>query len=390
MGFNKCKHQSWNFAPWHRAYLYYFEDIIRKMSGDESFALPYWNWTAHPQVPDVFYGGDENPLAIARRPAKGTKISNADFEEFVSPDVIRVLLASNDFSSFGGPAAGSGGLEANPHNFIHRWVGRTMATGESPLDPLFWLHHANVDRLYSEWIIKHGSGRLPSATTWKDAAFADFFDRNGAVAGGSLKNSATVDITKLGYTYEELSKKAGPEAVGLPLGVAESFASEAAVKKADGVAIYRASAKVGEKGAEKLNNAAQEEAKDQEIRLRLIGVELPENQDTVVRVFINCKDPTRGTPISDPSYAGSFTFFGSHEGHGAEGHGHGEDHAADGAEIVLDITKAFRTLYGDVPLKADEPLNVAMISRALFGEGEAQTVTAKKVIVEQLAAVPTA
>src|SRR5882762_8284165 len=43
---NTCEHSTLYFWSWHRMYLYWFERIIRKMSGDSSWALPYWNWTA--------------------------------------------------------------------------------------------------------------------------------------------------------------------------------------------------------------------------------------------------------------------------------------------------------------------------------------------------------
>jgi len=33
------------FFSWHRMYLYWFERIVRRMSGDDTWALPYWNWT---------------------------------------------------------------------------------------------------------------------------------------------------------------------------------------------------------------------------------------------------------------------------------------------------------------------------------------------------------
>lgn len=53
--FNHCTHGNWFFLPWHRYYLLYFERICRKLTGDNGFALPYWNWTTHPGVPDVFW-----------------------------------------------------------------------------------------------------------------------------------------------------------------------------------------------------------------------------------------------------------------------------------------------------------------------------------------------
>src|SRR3712207_7159774 len=43
------------FLPWHRAYLGYFEQICRELSGYPRFALPYWDWTAEPKVPDGMF-----------------------------------------------------------------------------------------------------------------------------------------------------------------------------------------------------------------------------------------------------------------------------------------------------------------------------------------------
>ena len=39
-----CEHGTEFFWSWHRMYLYYFERIVRSMSGDSGWALPYWNW----------------------------------------------------------------------------------------------------------------------------------------------------------------------------------------------------------------------------------------------------------------------------------------------------------------------------------------------------------
>src|SRR5258708_29584453 len=55
---NHCPHSNWLFLPWHRAYLYYFEEICRELSGMSDFALPYWNWSTSPQVPTPFWSGN--------------------------------------------------------------------------------------------------------------------------------------------------------------------------------------------------------------------------------------------------------------------------------------------------------------------------------------------
>src|SRR5262249_40616438 len=57
--FTKCSHHNWWLLPWHRWYLVRFEEICRKLTGNANFALPYWNWTENPAVPDVFYASED-------------------------------------------------------------------------------------------------------------------------------------------------------------------------------------------------------------------------------------------------------------------------------------------------------------------------------------------
>src|SRR5260370_18586518 len=62
---NQCQHASWYFLPWHRMYLYYFEQIVRAQvianGGPAIWALPYWNYDA---------GSDAHQLPAAfRHPA---------------------------------------------------------------------------------------------------------------------------------------------------------------------------------------------------------------------------------------------------------------------------------------------------------------------------------
>src|ERR1700674_2254856 len=56
-----CPHGNWWFYVWHRAYLGYFEQTIRNLSGDNTFAMPYWDWTTLPQIPDSMFDGVLTP-----------------------------------------------------------------------------------------------------------------------------------------------------------------------------------------------------------------------------------------------------------------------------------------------------------------------------------------
>jgi tyrosinase len=46
-------------------------------------------------------------------------------------------------------------LESKFHSGAHNGVGGWLATAASPSDPLFFLLHANVDRIWAHWQAKH-------------------------------------------------------------------------------------------------------------------------------------------------------------------------------------------------------------------------------------------
>src|SRR5216684_7130558 len=56
-----CPHGNWWFYVWHRGYLGFFEQTIRALSGDDTFAIPYWDWTELPQIPDSMFDGVLTP-----------------------------------------------------------------------------------------------------------------------------------------------------------------------------------------------------------------------------------------------------------------------------------------------------------------------------------------
>src|SRR5882757_10026664 len=73
-----CPHGNWFFLPWHRAYCVAFERLCRQLSGDANFALPYWDWTANPQLPAAFasqtFNGQPIPLFDANRSSQTVTI----------------------------------------------------------------------------------------------------------------------------------------------------------------------------------------------------------------------------------------------------------------------------------------------------------------------------
>ena len=157
---NHCPHGNWFFLPWHRAYLRYFEEICRDLSFDREFVLPYWNWTKDPRVPKPFWDGELNDPT--RRIGPNDEMSS----EFVGQKVIEDIMKKTNFEDFasyrstktrGGVGGGQALLERAPHNYVHGRIGGDMGTFVSPRDPIFWLHHANIDRLWAMWNLKNGN-----------------------------------------------------------------------------------------------------------------------------------------------------------------------------------------------------------------------------------------
>jgi tyrosinase len=202
-GFTHCQHGNWFFAPWHRSFLYYFERLIQHFSGDQNFALPYWDWSRTPGVPASFYASG-NPLddvlsirsSCSSAPTAGRgrsvtdRFSSSDLNTYVGSSVVNRIQQNPDYATYGGDSTGAGELERTPHNFIHRWVGGAKSSNMvqffSPLDPIFWMHHCNIDRLYSNWLArpKHVP---PADTTWQKTSFNDFFDQDGKPPAASSR-----------------------------------------------------------------------------------------------------------------------------------------------------------------------------------------------------------
>ncbi len=213
---NQCQHGSWYFLPWHRMFLYYFEKIVRahieELHGAGDWALPYWNYGGggnHNTLPLAFRNptrpnGSPNPLYVAlRNPGIN---SGAGLPPSITTDAAAMACASfTGTSEFGGgissPAqfnAQTGQLEQTPHNVVHSQVGGLMGNVlEAALDPIFWLHHANIDRIWWEWEHHHSN---PSDPSWVNESFT-FFDLRCTEV--SLPDKDVIDTQRqLDYTYD--------------------------------------------------------------------------------------------------------------------------------------------------------------------------------------------
>jgi len=152
------------FLPWHRVYLYEFELLLQTVHPE--ITIPYWDWTKSSEQLVPQWLASVLPTVNIPNPGPGVvKVtrfpgtSGYDLAAVVAgavngaPALADVQRAA-DYTTF------ASGLESI-HDLVHVWFGRrgTMyALNRAPADPIFWMHHANIDRLWWEW---HAKARGP-------------------------------------------------------------------------------------------------------------------------------------------------------------------------------------------------------------------------------------
>ncbi len=150
------------FFPWHREYLIRFENDLQSV--DPSVNIPYWDWTAD----NVNASGTESLLW--RNDLMGGPGNGPGFTITTGPFAGWGIRRSN-FNIFGFPGTGGSLASAmtqlryrdfrsveGPHGSAHVWVGGDMGSPPTAVrDPVFWLLHSNVDRLWAEWTNQHRS-----------------------------------------------------------------------------------------------------------------------------------------------------------------------------------------------------------------------------------------
>jgi hypothetical protein len=206
-------HGSWNFFPWHRAYIYYYERILGSLVGDiDNFRLPYWDWTTLRTLPGTYSspGNSGNSLWDSLRDPGLAGGGNLPAFDGTAARINDLYLIT-DFATFGGDGGSGGSMESDPHGPIHidtgtpAWPRHDMGSlGFAARDPLFFTHHGNIDRIWSKWNALGSS----SSSIYKnptDAAFLNarwsFYDENQQVV--SISAADVLDHrTQLRYIYE--------------------------------------------------------------------------------------------------------------------------------------------------------------------------------------------
>jgi tyrosinase len=146
------------FLTWHRIYLSVLEFWISSIPNYQKFFIPYWDWTTDRTIPTWVENfkpqvNVPNTEKIAPGPISWDRVtvqrSPGKPEDLPTKKQIDDCLALPSYTEFTTTLEGL-------HAGVHAWVGGTMSDiATSPADPLFWMHHANIDRIYTLWQRTH-------------------------------------------------------------------------------------------------------------------------------------------------------------------------------------------------------------------------------------------
>lgn len=230
---NQCAHHDRYFLVWHRPYLVWFETMIQSMIGDPTWALPYWDYSdpARPETLELPW-----EFRVEQRTVDGAQVANPlfvdDTERKGNPDAeaVDIVKAMSErfffrdaprtgFGGVDGPLRLGGYLEQRPHDMVHDAIGGLppkkpglMGIVEiSSRDPIFWLHHANIDRLWEVWRNLAGSVDLfdqagisaQLKAEWRNARFV--FGDTGALAVYSVDDLKDTTGPAMNYEYESIT-----------------------------------------------------------------------------------------------------------------------------------------------------------------------------------------
>ena len=255
-GPNDPAHGGPAFLPWHREYLRRFERALQEI--DASVSLPYWDWTVD-RTPTAsiwgpnFMGGNgtgasqqvaNGPFAFSTGEWALTVLDPGDTTAFLtrafgamgSLPTQQAVNTAKSVVPYDSPPWNAGSnvntsfrnrLEGVIHNPGHMWVGGSMMAMSSPNDPVFWLHHCNIDRLWAEWQTENpGRMYLPPSGTPGVVAGHGLDDPMPPWAGEPTPPTprSVLNHHALDYSYDN-EPTTTPESIALTIGAPPVSAS---------------------------------------------------------------------------------------------------------------------------------------------------------------------
>ncbi len=239
------------FLPWHRVMLLVLERNLQRVLMDADFGLPYWDWAADGDLPAAqqrtarvwradCMGGQGDPVTtgpfafrandpnsfrvriVANSQGGLTQVNRGLRRSFGTSGASTLprtlsVTAALPLTPFDRPNwdAASGGFrnrlegwssETAPpglHNRVHVWVGGDMNPSTSPNDPVFYLNHCNVDRIWEGWMQRHGRRYLPDMNAGADLNGHRIDDPIQSPLGGGATPRQVLNVSAA-YTYDTL------------------------------------------------------------------------------------------------------------------------------------------------------------------------------------------
>jgi len=254
-------HRGSVFLPWHRFMLLLLEQHLQRVLDDDAFGLPYWDWAADGDHQPI---GEQPGLGLWKATAMGGAGAPVEdgpfgFDPEHHEDGFRVVFFEDPISGVLSAPLGHRGLvrrlqgptstfglptsqqvravlasqteydvenwdarcreglrnllegwipfsaDRRPelHNRVHVWIGGDMDPGTSPNDPVFYLNHCNVDRIWEAWMVKHGRKYAPDDSPDNPLGHRLNDQIISLVTRRTTTPNEMLDVTHI-YTYDEL------------------------------------------------------------------------------------------------------------------------------------------------------------------------------------------
>ena len=190
---NDEAHRKGSFLYWHRMFLLAYENMLRSLDPKfECLTIPYWNY---------FH---ENDLLLASNGANLLDVSNICNELQAGPAARTNWARYVSFPSIALPSTMNGlnsnafrsisrHIENTVHNSIHNWLGGSMSSYQSPLDPIFYSHHATIDLLQTIYYdCKAGRGQSDAFKRTSSVAYHPWGGAPSSNAGFTVNPSSRI------------------------------------------------------------------------------------------------------------------------------------------------------------------------------------------------------
>jgi tyrosinase len=363
---NYCHRNEADFWVWHRAYMYEYEERLRdaqvRAGGEATVTLPYWDWTIYDAATDDAYGiptvlsdaqytdlvtGETKPNPLYSAYSIATQKNTVRYPQRLRDYLAQRKAGVDKAMTQSDFLTAQQTINYGPHGNVHLYTGgqQGSATGDmysirtAAFDPIFFLHHANIDRIWWEWQQKFGNQTVPAA------------QRAFVAAPWTYTGEQCLDPENFfHYTYSQ----------------EELFASFQAGRK---LAASRADGDAPSAAAHTLSfNLGTLRQRFDTARLEFLNFSKTEGSYEV-RVFVNQDGASGDTPTDgNPGYAGTLFIFGHGECIGDEGHcdvpvrrayDKRPRHHYTPFNTNLDVTDALRQVTSGGP--GGQPLSVSFV-----------------------------